>query len=182
MKKQSLLAISLLLYTLVCAQNGDRWNIQEDGSIQWINEKNNTPHYDHLEMSGQMLSVVLRYGVDKEGAFHLNRSLVFPMLRMKPNKTQSNLKQRFDISIPALITVEDKSLTNEKVKDISFDGTMRVESSFSYISGRNLVSDGISMTRQLYPSVLSPFYCEEYALENRIDKPVSIRIPEWKIA
>lgn len=182
MKKQSLLAIFLLLYTLVCAQNGDRWNIQEDGSIQWIIEKNNTPHYDHLEMSGQMLSVVLRYGVDKEGAFHLNRSLVFPMLRMKPNKTQSNLKQRFDISIPALITVEDKSLTNEKVMDISFDGAMRVESSFSYISGRNLVSDGISMTRQLYPSVLSPFYCEEYALENRIDKPVSIRIPEWKIA
>jgi hypothetical protein len=182
MKKYSLFAIFLLLYTLVCAQNGERWSIQEDGSIKWIIGKSNTPHYDHLEMSGQMLSVVLRYGVDKEGAFYLNRSLVFPMLRMKPNKTQSNLKQRFDISIPALITVEDKSLTNEKVIDISFDGTMRIESSFSYISGRNLVSDGIRMTRQLYPSALSPFYCEEYTLENTKEKPVTIRIPEWKIA
>ncbi len=182
MKKYILLIIFLLLHTCIFAQNGDRWSIQENGSIQWTIEKSNTPHHDHLEMSGQMLSVVLRYGVDEEGAFHLNRSLVFPMLRMKPNKTQSNLKQRFDISIPALITIEDKSLTNEKVKDISFDGIMRVESSFSYISGRNLVNDGISVTRQLYPSTLSPFYCEEYALVNRKDKPVVIRIPDWKIA
>lgn len=182
MKKQSILIIFLLLHTYMFAQNGDRWSIQEDGSIQWIIEKSNTPHYDHLEMSGQMLSVVLRYGVDEKGAFYLNRSLVFPMLRMKPNKTQSNLKQRFDISIPALITIEDKSLTNEKVKDITFNGLMRVESSFSYISGRNLVSDGIHMTRQLYPSTLSPLYCEEYTLVNTKDKPVMIRIPDWKIA
>lgn len=182
MKKQNFLIIFLLLHTCLFAQNGDRWSIQEDGSIQWTIEKSNTPHADHLEMSGQMLSVVLRYGVDQEGAFHLNRSLVFPMLRMKPNKTQSNLKQRFDISIPALITVEDKSLTNEKVKEITFDGMLKVESSFSYISGRSLVNDGIKMIRQLFPSTLSPFYCEEYTLENTINKPVSIRIPEWKIA
>jgi len=182
MKKLSFFIIFLLLYTYLFAQDGDRWSIQEDGSIRWVIEQGNIPHADHLEMSGQMLSVVLRYGVDPEGAFHLNRSLVFPMLRMKPNKTQSNLKQRFDISIPALITVEDKSLTNEKVKEITFDGMLKVESSFSYISGRNHVDDGIKMTRQLYPSALSPFYCEEYALENTKEKPVTIRIPEWKIA
>lgn len=181
MKKQIFLIIFLLLHTYIFAQDGDRWSIQQDGSIRWKIEQGNIPHADHLEMSGQMLSVVLRYGVDAEGAFHLNRSLVFPMLRMKPNKTQSNLKQRFDVSIPALITVEDKSLTNEKVKNITFDGTLKVESSFSYISGRNQVDDGIKMTRQLYPSALSPFYCEEYALENTKEKPVTIRIPEWKI-
>ena len=159
MKKQIFLIIFLLLHTYIFAQDGDRWSIQQDGSIRWKIEQGNIPHADHLEMSGQMLSVVLRYGVDAEGAFHLNRSLVFPMLRMKPNKTQSNLKQRFDVSIPALITVEDKSLTNEKVKNITFDGTLKVESSFSYISGRNQVDDGIKMTRLLYPSALSPFYC-----------------------
>lgn len=182
MKKLSFFIIFLLLYTYLFAQNGDRWSIQEDGSIRWVIEQGNFPHADHLEMSGQMLSVVLRYGVDKEGAFHLNRSLVFPMLRMKPNKTHDNLKQRFDVSIPSLITVEDKSLTNEKVKDILFNGMLKVESSFSYINGRNQVSDGIKMTRRLYPSALSPFYCEEYALENTKEKPVTIRIPEWKIA
>ena len=63
-------------------------------------------------MSGQQLSVVLRYGVDAQKRFHLNRSLVFPMLRMHPNKTQNNLKQRFDVNIPALVTVDDQTLLN----------------------------------------------------------------------
>jgi len=84
MKKQIFLIIFLLLHTYIFAQDGDRWSIQQDGSIRWKIEQGNIPHADHLEMSGQMLSVVLRYGVDAEGAFHLNRSLVFPMLRMKP--------------------------------------------------------------------------------------------------
>ena len=69
MKNLSLLAISLLLCTIVYAQNNDRWNIQDDGSIQWNINNNNIPHKDHVEMSGQMLSVVLRYGVDKEELF-----------------------------------------------------------------------------------------------------------------
>ena len=114
MKNLSLLAISLLLCTIVYAQNNDRWNIQDDGSIQWNINNNNIPHKDHVEMSGQMLSVVLRYGVDKEGAFQLNRSLVFPMLRLKPNNTHSSLIQRFETNIPALLTVENNQLTNEK--------------------------------------------------------------------
>ena len=86
----------------------DRWSICSDGSIQWVpNER--LPHDDHLEMSGQQLSVVLRYGVDANYRFHVNRSLVFPMLRMKPNKTQDNLKQRFDVNIPLLVTVNEQN-------------------------------------------------------------------------
>jgi hypothetical protein len=181
MKNLSLLAISLLLCTIVYAQNNDRWNIQDDGSIQWNINNNNIPHKDHVEMSGQMLSVVLRYGVDKEGAFQLNRSLVFPMLRLKPNNTHSSLIQRFETNIPALLTVENNQLTNEKVQYISFDGTMKVESSFSYNNNGNHIRDGIRMTRELYPSASSPYYCEEYTVENRNDHAITIHIPEWSI-
>ncbi len=181
MKNLSLLAISLLLCTIVYAQNNDRWNIQDDGSIQWNINNNNIPHKDHVEMSGQMLSVVLRYGVDKEGAFQLNRSLVFPMLRLKPNNTHSSLIQRFETNIPALLTVENNQLTNEKVQYISFDGTMKVESSFSYNNNGNHIRDGIRMTRELYPSASAPYYCEEYTVENRNDHAITIHIPEWSI-
>lgn len=107
----------------------DRWKIEDNGAIRW-NIKNDIPHWDHVEMSGQQLSVVLRYGVDAAGAFHLNRSLVFPMLRMHPNKTQNNLKQRFEADIPAMVTIDDLTLFDEKVKDITFNGIMTVESSF----------------------------------------------------
>lgn len=55
----------------------DRWKIQSDGSIKW-EVSNDIPHYDHIEMSGEMVSTVLRYGVNDDGSFHLERSLVWP--------------------------------------------------------------------------------------------------------
>ena len=111
------------------AQNKDRWDITPEGSIRW-QIKEDIPHYDHLEMSGQRLSVVLRYGVDADRAFHLNRSLVFPMLRMQPNKTQNNLKQRFEVNIPAMVTIDDQTLLNERVSDITFNGISTINSGF----------------------------------------------------
>ena len=61
--KRIFLFISLILVAsvTVCAQSQDRWTILQDGSIQWKPTRN-LPYEDHVEMSGQMLSVVLRYG------------------------------------------------------------------------------------------------------------------------
>ncbi len=177
--------ISLSLFFLfagltLSAQNKDRWDITPEGSIRW-QIKEDIPHYDHLEMSGQRLSVVLRYGVDADRAFHLNRSLVFPMLRMQPNKTQSNLKQRFEVNIPAMVTIDDQTLLNERVSDITFNGIMTVRSSFGYIRSRKEVKDAIRLTRTLYPSPHNDYYCEEYSFTNTGEHPVTMRIPEWKM-
>lgn len=180
--KQFLILISFLLAVsfAAVAQPQDRWTIQPDGSIQWVPVQN-LPHEDHLEMSGQMISVVLRYGVDARQRFHLNRSLVFPMLRMKPNKTQNNLKQRFDVNIPALVTVDDQTLLNENVKDITFNGIMRVESDFGYVYRRKELKDAIHVTRILYPSTNAARYLEEYAFKNNSRQAVTLRMPEWRV-
>ncbi|MBO5506533.1 MAG: hypothetical protein J6A00_02055, partial [Bacteroides sp.] len=138
-------------------------------------------HFDHVEMSGQKLSVVLRYGVNADGAFSLNRSLVFPMLRMKPNKTQNNLKQRFDVNIPGMVTIDDLTLTDEKVKDVNFDGIMTVESSFSHVYRRKKVDNAVSLKRVLYPSPNSAYYCEEYTFTNQMKNAITMRVPEWKV-
>src|SRR2546421_9340966 len=56
-------------------QQQDRWSIQPDGSIEWkINGK--LPHDDHIEMSGEKVSLWIRYGVDTAGRLSLNRTLV----------------------------------------------------------------------------------------------------------
>ena len=115
--------LSLLLCSAISMQAADRWNIQADGSLLWMIDER-VPHSDHIEMSGQQLSVVLRYGVDVNGAFTLNRSLVFPMLRMKPNKTQNNLKQRFDVNIPGMVTIDDLTLQDEKVEWVKLKGIL----------------------------------------------------------
>ena len=162
------------------AQMMDRWCIQDDGAICWkINGR--LPHFDHVEMSGQKLSVVLRYGVNADGAFSLNRSLVFPMLRMKPNKTQNNLKQRFDVNIPSMVTIDDLTMTDEKVKDVNFDGIMTVESSFSHVYRRKKVDNAVSLKRVLYPSPNSAYYCEEYTFTNQMENAITMRVPEWKV-
>lgn len=181
--KRILLIFALLLTTsvVVCAQTGDRWTIQDDGAIRWSMSGNNFPHEDHLEMSGQMLSVVLRYGVDGQQRFHVNRSLVFPMLRMKPNKTQNNLKQRFDVNIPAMVTVEDQTLLNEKVSDITFNGVMRVESDYGYIHRRKELKKAVHVTRLLYPSPNEARYCEEYTFKNNSGNTITLRVPDWHV-
>ena len=179
--RRTLLLFSFILVgSLAIAQPKDRWTIQDDGAIRW-NINDNIPHDDHLEMSGQQLSVVLRYGVDAQKRFHLNRSLVFPMLRMHPNKTQNNLKQRFDVNIPALVTVDDQTLMNEEVCDVTFDGIMRVESSFSYVYRRKELKDAVQLTRVLYPSTNAACYCEEYTFKNSSPNQITLRVPEWNV-
>lgn len=182
-KKRLLAAVAVLLGLcgISRAQTADRWNIEENGAIRW-EIKNDIPHFDHVEMSGQQLSVVLRYGVDAGGAFRLNRSLVFPMLRMKPNKTGDNLKQRFEVNIPAMITVNDLTLADEQVKEINFNGMMTVESSFSHVRGRKKIPGAVSLKRVLYPSAHAACYCEEYVFTNRMENPLTMRVPEWKVS
>lgn len=181
MKRLFLLTVFVVTACIaVSAQQKDRWTIQPDGSIQWIPTQN-LPHEDHLEMSGQMISVVLRYGVDTGQRFHLNRSLVFPMLRMEPNKTQNNLKQRFDVNIPAMVTVDDQTLLNENVKDITFNGIMRVESDFGYIYRRKEQKDAVHVTRILYPSTNAARYLEEYTFKNNSQEAITLRVPDWRV-
>ena len=179
--RRTLLLFSFIFAgSLAIAQPKDRWTIQDDGAIRW-NINDNIPHDDHLEMSGQQLSVVLRYGVDAQKRFHLNRSLVFPMLRMDPNKTQNNLKQRFDVNIPALVTVDDQTLLNEEVRDVTFNGIMRVESSFGYVYRRKELKDAVRLTRVLYPSTNAARYCEEYTFKNSSPNQITLRVPEWNV-
>ncbi len=181
MKRKILSAVLAAMFLWgSAADTTDRWHIEKDGSINWEVKKNDA-HSDHIEMSGQKISVVLRYGVNSDGAFLLNRSLVFPMLRMKPNKTQHNLKQRFDVNIPGLITIDDLNMFDEKVSSVKFDGIMTVESSFSHVHRRKTIENAVSLKRVMYPSINGAFYCEEYEFTNNMQQPITLRVPDWSV-
>ena len=76
--------IVLLLFVLFClADNANatpRWRILDSGAIEWQID-GRLPHYDHIEMSGLKVSAVLRYGVNGDGQFVMERSMIWPMLR-----------------------------------------------------------------------------------------------------
>ena len=164
-----------LFWTLVCggtlsAQN--RWSINPDGSISW-NVKDRIPHYDHIEMSGLKVSTVLRYGVNADGSFELNKSMVWPMLRTIPNNTHASLMRRFAWNATDMVAVNGQSLSGEKVNKITLDGKMTVESAIGL--SRNAKAE---LTRIIFPAVAKPAVYEKYILRNTGSSPLTVEVPE----
>ena len=105
MKKKHTFLFLMLLLAPACLTAADFWKIDSCGnSITWT-IRSGQAHDDHIEMSGRQVSVVLRYGVDESGRFHLNKSMVWPMLRTVPNNTHASLMRRFEWDPIALLTV-----------------------------------------------------------------------------
>ena len=164
-----------LFWTLVCggtlsAQN--RWSINPDGSISW-DVKDRIPHYDHIEMSGLKVSTVLRYGVNADGSFELNKSMVWPMLRTIPNNTHASLMRRFAWNATDMVSVNGQSLSGEKVSKITLDGKMTVESTIGL--SRNAKAE---LTRIIFPAVAKPAIYEKYILRNTGSSPLMVEVPE----
>lgn len=168
------LFFSLLLLIGLCvvpinAQN--RWSINPNGSISW-EVKGRIPHYDHIEMSGLKVSAVLRYGVNADGSFELNKSMIWPMLRTIPNNTHASLMRRFAWNASDMVSVNGQSLSGEKVGKITLDGTMTVESTVALPRKAQ-----VTMTRIVFPSVSNPAICEKYILRNTGESAVNVEIP-----
>ena len=150
------------------AQEFRRWQMNPDGSISW-HISNTIPHSDHIEMSGKRISCVLRYGVTADGSFHATRSLVWPMLRTVPNNTHASLTRRFAQDGFDEVTVNYKPIPAEKVSSITLNGTLLVKST---------TENGLVLTRQYFPSVEMPVYCEIYSIKNVSGKNCVVEIPK----
>jgi hypothetical protein len=114
-----------------------RWNLDvETNTVVW-EVADRFPHYDNVEMSGDQLSAVIRYGVDAHGDLFLERSLNFPMLRTIPNNTHASLKYVFKNDPMKLITFDGELAGPGKVEVISQFGN--ISFSCKYFVGKNKV-------------------------------------------
>lgn len=171
MRKQIYCLLSLLWISCLFRFGSRSLGYYPAGGITWqIDER--VPHEDHIEMSGLKVSTVLRYGVDANGSFMLNRSMVWPMLRTIPNNTHASLMRRFAWDVTDMVEVNGQSLLNEKVKEVTLNGTMVVQS--EYVLPRK---GKLGLTRVLFPSVSNPAFCEKYILRNTGESTISIEIP-----
>ena len=163
-------ALLALPFTQTDAQS--RWQLADNGGIVW-NVAANDSHSDHIEMSGKSVSVVLRYSIDCNGAFALNKSMVWPLLRTIPNNTHASLMRRYNWNPLDGITVNGRAMTGEKVTNISLKGILNVESQFDqgYYGQWKL-------TRTYFPSTELPALVEMYRIENTGKRPLNIEIPE----
>ena len=170
MKKLILLLTAFLCLNVVYAQR--YWQIDEgSNSITWQVKKGET-HHDHIEMSGKLVSVVLRYGINKDGAFDLNKSMVWPMLRIIPNNTHGSLMRRLDWNPLEDVMVEGRAM-REQVKSVTLNGTLVVVSDIQAGKNRSL-----SLKRTYLPSVDLPSLVEIYEFTNTGTEAIDLEIPK----
>jgi len=183
----SAIIFSAVTFSISAGNSGRqyRWQIAEDGSINWLVD-GRIPHYDHIEMSGEKVSAVLRYGVNSDGSFSFERSVVWPMLRTVPNDTHASLMRRFAHDFLAPVMVDRLSLNNEKVESMRFDGKLTVKSRFTAGHHRAMrenlrLRPAVEVTRVIFPSTTLPMLCEEYTIKNIGGKELEIVIPSQRL-
>lgn len=167
--------IVLLMAALFClgaAKAQQYWNIDKKGnSITWQVKKGDV-HHDHIEMSGKRVATVFRYGVNEEGSFELNKSMVWPMLRTIPNNTHASLMRRFDWNPLDAMTINGRSM-REEVKSITLNGTLEVKSDIRL--GKD---NSLALKRTYFPSMDKPSLVEIYEFTNTGSKNVNLEIAE----
>ena len=174
-----------MLLLFAAAAWSQRWEIRPGGrDIVW-KVGSDIPHDDHIEMSGERMAFVLRWGIDPNGAFRQERSLVFPLLRTVPNDTHASLMFRMATDIPSLLGVNGLALQAERVEQVSVDGALTVRSLWG-VGKMNVGSARdtkpvpvVEMTRTIFPSRSLPLMCEHYVLRNVGGKPLAVYIPEF---
>lgn len=171
--KKVVLFICLVFSYSVGIYAQQRWHLNQDGGISWKVKSGDNAHSDHIEMSGLKVSTVVRYGVDDEGKFLLNRGMVWPMLRTIPNDTHASLMRKLGWNPLENVLINNAQI-KEQVHRISLDGTMEVESDLSTRQGV------VGLTRILFPSTTQPMFCEKYVLENKGNKAVTVEINQVK--
>jgi hypothetical protein len=150
----------------------NRWKIESTGKIVW-KIKSILPHSDHIEMSGRKVSTILRYNVNSDSSFTLNRTIVWPMLRTIPNNTHASFIRNFNIDIVKLLNINGRQVVKEEVEEVALNGTMAVKSKLNRI---------VALSRTFFPSTTLPAFCESYVLKNTGTKAINVEIPALNIS
>jgi len=164
------LVASLGVFLSLNSSAQNRWELASGGKIIWkINDK--LPHNDHIEMSGDSISVILNYAVKEDRSFKLERKLVWPMLRTVPNNTHASLIRLVNDDCLEKVLVNEKPLQTVATLSIELGGLMKIKSS----------SDLVDLVRTVFPSTEHPAYYEQYALTNKSNDRLAVEIPDYSI-
>lgn len=177
-KKYLLIGFMALTVYTAEAFSQNRWDIQSDGSIVW---KTNgvLPHKDHIEMSGEKISLWVEYGLDENHRAKFTRTMVFPTFRVLPDNTRSHISHTFqDKDLPRIyinnrmidyntIKAGRSGNINYDVNEITHRGIMRVNAT---VSSPVLVN----MKRTFFPSIDKPLAIEKFDITNTSSQEVTV--------
>jgi hypothetical protein len=168
----------------VLSEQQDRWVINPDSSIEW-KVAGRLPHHDHIEMSGERVSIWVQYGVDTSRMPEISRTVVFPTFRTKPNDTHASLMYTFtDADLPRIyinaealradiINGRKRGNFPQQVESIRQKGIMRIESDLGAPSFLHL-------EHSLFPSVNKALALETFVFTNTSGRQVSVTMEYLK--
>lgn len=198
--------LTVLLIAAVAARAADaapqpRWKIASDGGIMWDVAPNDV-HQDFIEMSGEQVAFLIRYGVDAKGVFSISHSAVWPMLRFHPNQTESHLRMSFGddanfdedmrfspgLSPGIFVHVNDWWLpvSNRILRRVHHKGIARFEGTFASLGwfegtfeGRNDWSK-LSFRRAIFPSTTLPAAFDTTTLTNTSQENIELAVRDFQ--
>ncbi len=171
MRNRIFLMMVLVVLASAVTYGAKRWDISGHHSVQWNDLRGGVPHSDHVEMSGEKVSVVYYWGVDASKRFVLRRSIVWPMLRTVPNDTHASLTRSYDVDFLKGMTLNGRYVNGEEVKRVALDGRLVVESE---MRAHNVK---LGVRRTLFPSTTQAAVCEQYELKNEGTGSVDVFVP-----
>jgi len=168
--------LSFLIMTFVFCQVGAQndiriasdplyWNISPDqDAITWnVAGENKLPHVDDIEMSGQRISCIVRYEVDKQKYLKINRDIIFPQLRRFVRSSEPDwynyrayLRRNFDDKFLPSIVLNDIIL-QPKLDSVRIDGKLTFYHS---------PIEGVTIERTLFPSMTQRQMVEKWVIRN----------------
>lgn len=148
-----------------------RWQIVGAGVIAW----EVTPaevHHDHIEMSGERVSVIVTYGVDAAGHFSVSRQVIWPMLRFRPNRTRDHLSAVFgDDAAPRIFIDRGPAVRQIVALRVVLDGLLRIEGTLD-------AERELSFVRTVFPSTTQPAVMDVTEFTNRSGREVILEVED----
>lgn len=163
---------SFLLGSLLSGQTTPRWSLAPDGGIAW-DVKPGEAHQDQIEMSGRQVSVIVTYGVRKDGTPYAGHQLVFPSLRTVPNDTHASLSYTFAAEAAPRYFVNGRPVRGEVTNRMHHLGLLTMESAI----GRQ---QDVAVTQTIFPSTRRPAAFHTYTFTNKSARPVTVELEETR--
>ncbi|MES2456401.1 MAG: six-hairpin glycosidase-like protein [Bacteroidota bacterium] len=143
-------------------QNELFWHTNTSQGITWdIREEKRLPHEDNIELSGSLVSGIVRYKVDQSKQVQIFRDVIFPQLRKYSKSSESMyrayLREEYSDNILPVITLADKKLEAGILDSVTINGKI----SFHFRQ-----KDDIQIVRSFFPSMDKRCFVEKWTLKN----------------
>lgn len=173
--KNCLAFLFIFTQIIVFGQNKNyqnHWEIGSNNSIIWdLENDQNLPHSDNIEMSGTKVAGIISYEIDTNKILTLNRQIFFPQIHPFIKETDPNwyiyrayAKHNFgDETFPTIIA-NDRQFVPGPIDFIQIDGILTFQHQPS--------KSGLALKRELFPSTDQRLFIEKCSLTNTSEKTV----------